>query len=175
MSGPRFTKAKGPWVGQRDAPFQATYVVMSLDAVLSQERVLTAGAGISIVDGGANGPVTISLAAVPTYPFVALTDASPIVIDAALGINFHVTLNVAGATRQLQNPTNPSNGQLIKIRVKQDGVGGRLLTYDTKYRFGTDLPLPVLSVLPNYTDYLGFIYHEVDDKWDYVSQVFGFI
>ncbi len=175
MSGARFTKAKGAWVGQRDAPFQASYVVMSLDGVLTQERVLTAGAGIGIVDGGANGPVTISATGVPSYPFIGLTDAANISLDASLGLNFEVTLNVAGATRQLDNPTNPTNGQLIKIRVKQDGVGSRVITFDTKYRFGTDLPSPVLSTLPNYTDYLGFIYHEVDDKWDYVSQVFGFI
>ena len=33
---------------------------MSLDATLTDERVLTAGSGITIVDGGANGPVTIN-------------------------------------------------------------------------------------------------------------------
>lgn len=40
----------------------ATYVVMSATASLANERVLTAGTGISIVDGGAGGPVTIGLA-----------------------------------------------------------------------------------------------------------------
>lgn len=42
------------------APTNATYVVLSLNGSLTNERVLTAGSGISIVDGGANGPVTIS-------------------------------------------------------------------------------------------------------------------
>ncbi len=45
------------------APANAEYVVMSLDAVLTDERVLTAGADIDIVDGGAGGAVTISVTA----------------------------------------------------------------------------------------------------------------
>jgi hypothetical protein len=43
------------------APVGAEYVVMSLDATLTDERVLTAGTGILITDGGANGPVTLAV------------------------------------------------------------------------------------------------------------------
>ena len=46
--------------GGGGAPVGAQYVVLSLDATLTGERVLTAGAGITIVDGGANNTVTIS-------------------------------------------------------------------------------------------------------------------
>lgn len=46
--------------GGGGAPVGAAYVTMSLDGTLTAERVLTAGPGIGIVDGGANGPVTIS-------------------------------------------------------------------------------------------------------------------
>jgi hypothetical protein len=46
--------------GGGGAPVNAQYVVMAADGTLTQERVLTAGTGISIVDGGAGGPVTIS-------------------------------------------------------------------------------------------------------------------
>jgi len=51
------------WVtygGGGGAPTNATYVTMSLNGALSAERVLTAGANITITDGGANGPVTIA-------------------------------------------------------------------------------------------------------------------
>jgi hypothetical protein len=46
--------------GGGGAPTNATYVTLSTDATLTQERVLTAGSGISIVDGGAGSTVTIS-------------------------------------------------------------------------------------------------------------------
>ncbi len=49
--------------GGGGAPDNAEYVVMSLDATLTDERVLTAGSGISIVDGGAGGAVTINATA----------------------------------------------------------------------------------------------------------------
>ena len=42
------------------APTDAEYVVLSANGSLSDERVLTAGTGISIVDGGAGSTVTIS-------------------------------------------------------------------------------------------------------------------
>ena len=46
--------------GGGGAPIDATYVTLSLDGTLTDERVLTAGTGVSIVDGGAGGLVTIS-------------------------------------------------------------------------------------------------------------------
>lgn len=46
--------------GGGGAPIDATYVTLSLDGTLTDERVLTAGSGVSIVDGGAGGLVTIS-------------------------------------------------------------------------------------------------------------------
>ena len=50
-----------PGGGGGGAPTNAEYVVMSLDATLTDERVLTAGSGITIVDGGAGSTVTISV------------------------------------------------------------------------------------------------------------------
>ncbi|MFA6437653.1 MAG: hypothetical protein WC242_04870 [Candidatus Paceibacterota bacterium] len=42
------------------APTDASYVVLGLNGTLTGERVLTAGTGISITDGGANGNITIT-------------------------------------------------------------------------------------------------------------------
>jgi len=48
-------------IGGSGAPTNASYVVMSLDGTLSDERVLTMGSGLTAVDGGANAAVTLSL------------------------------------------------------------------------------------------------------------------
>jgi type II secretory pathway pseudopilin PulG len=45
------------------APTTATYVTLSANASLTAERVLMAGAGIGIADGGANSTVTVSQSA----------------------------------------------------------------------------------------------------------------
>lgn len=47
--------------GGPPGPANAQYVVLALDAGLTAERVLTAGTGITIVDGGANAAVTVSI------------------------------------------------------------------------------------------------------------------
>jgi hypothetical protein len=49
--------------GGGGAPANSQYVTLALDATLTNERVLTAGAGISITDGGPNGNVTIATTA----------------------------------------------------------------------------------------------------------------
>jgi len=47
-------------LGSGGAPTSASYVVIGLNGTLTAERVLTAGSGISITDGGAGGNVTIA-------------------------------------------------------------------------------------------------------------------
>lgn len=46
--------------GGGGAPTDAEYVVMTLNGTLTNERVLTAGSGITITDGGAGSTVTIA-------------------------------------------------------------------------------------------------------------------
>lgn len=46
-------------LGSLFAPHDAQYVVLAVNANLTNERVLTAGAGITITDAGAGGTVTI--------------------------------------------------------------------------------------------------------------------
>ena len=46
--------------GTTRAPVDATYVVFSSNATLTSERIITAGSGITITDGGAGGSLTIA-------------------------------------------------------------------------------------------------------------------
>jgi hypothetical protein len=108
---------------------------------------------------------------ITTPPLVALTDAATIALDASLGKEFTVTL---GGNRTLGAPTNPTDGQKIIVRVKQDGTGSRTLAYNAIYRFSTDVPSPTLTTTAAKTDYLGFIYNATDSKWDCLAVNKGF-
>jgi hypothetical protein len=55
--------------GGGGAPTGASYVTLGLDATLTSERVLTAGAAISLTDSGANGTITVAV------PDAGITDA----------------------------------------------------------------------------------------------------
>ena len=92
---------------------------------------------------------------------VALTDGANIALDASLSNTYYVVL---GGNRTLDNPTNPSDGQVINVRIRQDATGSRTLAYGTKYWFpgGTD---PVLSTAANAVDLMSCQYDATLDAW----------
>ena len=122
--------------------------------------------------------VVLSSAGVLTSPLVeqvdVLTYASTILVNAALGNIFTVTLT--GTTAILGNPAGALNGQKLLFRIRQDATGSRLLTFAANYRFGTYLPSTaiVLSTAPNAVDYLGVIYNGTDSVFDVLSFNGGF-
>lgn len=104
-------------------------------------------------------------------PPVQLVDAPVIAVDASLGSLMRVTL---GGNRTLGNPTNPSDSQMIMFEFTQDGVGNRLLTFDTKYNFGSDLTSAILSTQPGKVDRVLTEYVSARDEWDVIGFKKGF-
>ena len=102
---------------------------------------------------------------------VDLTDAATIATNASLGNHFRVTLT---ANRTLGNPTSPTDGQKVVWEFTQDATGGRTLAYDTKFRFGNDIPNAILSNGASKTDYLLACYKLSADKWDVIAFVRGY-
>ncbi len=94
--------------------------------------------------------------------------AGLVAVDNSLSDGF--TLAVT-ANCTLSNPTNPASGEKFLLRTKQSAAF--TLAYGTKYRFPGGVA-PVITATAGATDYLAFLYHEVDDKWDYVGSSFNF-
>ena len=76
------------------------------------------------------GPITDPLPQRLTPASVSLVDGANIALDASQGDVFIVTL---GGNRTLSAPTNPKGGQRFTLIVKQDGTGGRKLSFDAAY------------------------------------------
>ena len=102
---------------------------------------------------------------------VALTFGASIAVNAALGNVFAVTLTASTGT--LANPTNPVDGQAIRVRVIQDGTGSRTLAYGTAYDFG-GAGTPTLSTGAGKVDILGFEFVSSLSKWCYLGSGLGF-
>jgi hypothetical protein len=66
----------------------------------------------------------------------------------------------------------PTNGQVLKIRIKDNGTA-RVLNWNAIYRASSDLALPATTVLSK-TLYLGFIYNSTDTKWDLLAVMDNF-
>lgn len=93
---------------------------------------------------------------------VTLTDAATITVDCKLSNVFRVTL---GGNRTLAAPTNPYDGQVINIKLNQDGTGGRTLAWSSAFRFVSGYT-PVLSTAANARDLASMQWDEADGKWD---------
>lgn len=102
---------------------------------------------------------------------VALTDATTVATNAALGDHFRVTL---GGNRTLGNPTNAVDGQRILWEIIQDGTGSRTITLDTKFALGTDLTAVTLSTAAGKRDFLGAFYNSGTDKFYVTAFVKGY-
>ena len=114
--------------GGGGAPTDATYITLSLDGDLDNERVLTAGSGIRLNDGGANGALTLSASGV-TLGGVAVAlggnDATPAFnLQDATGL---LTSNLNGTITNAQLAGSIANGKLANSSVTvhtQSGIGG---------------------------------------------------
>lgn len=187
----------GPWIVQVGAwtrptwypnggttqAFQFINTLIRLGTVYQGSiwRMTTAGAitiGTTtttwVVTPVALNPSTIASAKIQaTYVqrVFALTDGTNIATDASLGNTFTVT--IAG-NRNLSAPTNPTDGQKITYRITQDATGGRGLTFDAVYNFGSLVPAFIPSTGANKVDYVGCIYNSATSKWDVVAISKGF-
>ncbi len=111
-----------------------------------------------------DGSFNLIRAFTPTQGALALTESGgSVAIDASLAATF--TLTLAG-NWTISNPTNPTNGQKITIRLTQDGSGNRIATWGSAFRFSAGTP--TLSTTPGATDYISFEYNSSDAKWDHI-------
>lgn len=117
--------------------------------------------------GGAGGGLAIDAGE------VMLTYGATVDINLQLGSIFY--LNLTAVACQINNPTNFSIRNKFILRLVQPVTANGLVTWDTKFNFSTSLPVPVLSAVANAWDDLAFTYNAVNDSFDLVGLVTGFV
>jgi len=102
------------------APAGAQYVTLATDATLTSERVLTAGTGISIADGGAGGNVTISQSAGAVLQVVQGTLTTTATTSSTTFVDTGLTVNIT--------PSSSSNKILVwaTLPVSQSSSANRI-------------------------------------------------
>jgi hypothetical protein len=128
---------------------------------------------------GADGRITAALdgAGPPVPVVVTLTQsAGAIAVNASLGNIYQVTLTASGWT--FSAPTSPQgDGQVIWLRIIQDGTGGRTLgTWATAYDWGSTGGVansaPALSTAAGAMDLIGLSWHAAGGKWSSLAAPF---
>lgn len=130
------------------------------------------GAGNPLVSGGAGAVPTFTSAMAPIP--IALTDAATILVNAALGNYFTVTL---GGSRTMGAPSNPTDGQIIVFSIKQPASAGPDTISWTGgaggYSFGAS-GAPTLSIANNAVDEVAFRWSAIVGKALYQGSQLGF-
>ena len=88
-------------------------------------------------------------------------NAGSVEVDASLSNAFRLVMT---ENALLLSPSDPYDGQVIRIIVKQTGAGSATLSYGSAYKFPGGIA-PILSTGANKTDYLAFEYDGADSAW----------
>lgn len=75
------------------------------------------------------------------------------------------------------NFTGGEDGQIVVLRLRQDGTGTRVVTWGAMVRFSTDTPEPTLSTAAGALDYLVFRHNAIDvstGSYDFMAANRGF-
>lgn len=100
-----------------------------------------------------------------------LVDAATVALDAQN--NDGGRLNTVSQGITIQNPSgSPVTFQKYMLRVKS--VSSQTITWGSKFRGSSDIPLPATTFGGTLISYYGFLYHATDDKWDLIALVRGF-
>ena len=116
--------------GGSGAPTTASYLVISADATLSAERVITMGSGLAASDGGANGAYTINIDISPLTAIGTTDPANDLLIieDVTDGSIRKVTPNNLGlGSGGVSGPGSSTNNAV----ALWNGTGGTVLKDST--------------------------------------------
>lgn len=87
------------------------------------------------------------------FAVTTLTDGANIAWDLSANQVARVTL---GGNRTLSNPTNKVEGNVYVLVVKQDGTGGRTLSFSSEYKFAGG-SAPTITTTASKADVLTFV------------------
>ena len=140
--------------------------VTATTAELNYSDLATLGtsAASKVLTANANNLTTISGAVLNTQD--TLTDGSTIAWNV---VNSPVAFVTLGGNRTMAAPsgTGAAAGQFISLLVKQDGTGGRTITWNAVYEFPSDTA-PTLTATANLGDIFSFRYNGA--KWLLIGQ-----
>jgi len=103
-----------------------------------------------------------------TYAATTTVNLSPYSAIGTVILDLTLTGNVTF------NLTNGTDGQVIKLRCRQDGTGSRIWTSGANIRLSADITSIVLSTAASKLDYIGFEWNGTNSKADVLAINKGF-
>lgn len=92
---------------------------------------------------------------------VSLTYAATVTPDASTSNNFKVTLT---GNVTIANPTNPTDGMVLNLVIKQDATGGRTIAFGSKFKWSS-ATVPTWVTTANAVNFVSSYYDSANDIW----------
>ena len=84
-----------------------------------------------------------------------------------------IKVTVTGSTT-INMINGGSDGQMLKLALKQDSTGNRTISLGTGFAFGTDITEYINTLTANKTDYIGLIYDSTSSTWRIIAIAQGY-
>ncbi len=129
--------------------------------------------------GSAAAPIALTLAQARTelmpQVVVTVTYAGTTTVDLSTYASYAIVILDLTLTGNVTfNLTNGTDGQIIRLRVRQDGSGNEIWTSGANLRFNADITSIVLSTAASKLDYIAFEWNGTDSKADVLAITKGF-
>jgi hypothetical protein len=128
--------------------------------------------GGTIAISGTVTPANIGAALAPTVGTIADAAAGTITANAQAGQVVDITMGTTAGNRTIGTPLNPTNGQVILYRIKQNTNNTGTVVWAAVFR-GTAFT-SALGTQSTWNHY-SWRYHATDSKWDFQGNQTGLI
>ena len=129
--------------------------------------------GTPIMDAFTTSGTTVSSTAqralAPTVGTLTDSAGGTITTNAPSAQLFELNLGTTAGNRTLAAPTNPTDGQLLTYRIKQNTGNTGTIVWDSVFRESSDISTPELGTESTF-NYYGWRYNNTDTKWDFQGQ-----
>lgn len=122
---------------------------------------------------GTSLPTKADAGLAPTVGTLSDSAGGTIAINAALAQVFELTLGTTSGNRTLAAPANPTDGQVIAFRFKQNSNNTGTIVFNSIYRMNQG-GTPSLGTQSTW-NYTAFRYNTTDSKWDHQGNSLGII
>lgn len=114
-------------------------------------------------------PTSFLRAVAPIIGTIADAPAGTITANAASQQLVEVTFGTTAGNRTVGTPTNPTDGQALSYRFKQNSANTGTLVWASVFRISSDVGTPSLGGTSTW-NYSGWRYNATDTKWDFQGQ-----
>lgn len=125
--------------------------------------------GGTIAGSGTVTPISVGVNLAPTVGTLSDSSGGTIFANAQAASIFEITLGTNATNRTLGTPQNPTNGQAITYRIKQNAAAVGTILWASVFRFSSNVGTPTLGTASTW-NYFGWRYNQGDVKWDFVGQ-----